>query len=97
MALGAVAAGLVVVVVLLLRDLLGFKRLPAGRRWQGYGILLELAGILLSAFAEQRGWPIARLRELHSTTLASVLVGTAVLATGLAIQFRAACRLRAGT
>ena len=82
------AVSLVVVLLVLLTNRTGAKRLQAGRRWQGYGIALELTGILSSALAEDRGWRAGRLQLVRHATDACVLAGVALLTIGLVIQFR---------
>ena len=86
----AVAAlvAVVCVLVVLLMDVAGLRRLGRGRRWQGSGIALDLCGILARALAEGRGWPAARLQMVNDLMLAFVLPGTVLLAVGLVIQFR---------
>jgi hypothetical protein len=71
----------------LVMDAAGFRRLHAGGPWQGYGMLLASSGVLVSAFAEARDWPVARLRVVHAVMSAGVLSGVAFLAVGLVIQF----------
>jgi hypothetical protein len=88
-AVGADGAAWVVVLVLLTLDLLGVRRLRAGRRWQACGIVLALAGVLAGGAAEARGWSGGGLRAAHLVLLPCVLTGIIVLAAGLVIQLRA--------
>ena len=91
-ALIAVGAGFCAVLTLLSLDLLGIRQLRAGRRWQGFGILLTMAGILVSLVAEARGSSLSRLRGVHAAVLPVVLAGVLVLVVGLGIQMRSAVR-----
>jgi multisubunit Na+/H+ antiporter MnhG subunit len=88
MGVAVLAAGLMVLLAALVMDAAGFRRLHAGRRWQGYGVLLAVSGVLVCACAEARDWPVARLRVVHAVMGAGVLAGVALLAVGLVIQFR---------
>jgi hypothetical protein len=88
MGVAALAVGLMFLLAALVMDAAGFRRLHAGGRWQGYGMLLASSGVLVSAFAEARDWPVARLRVVHAVMSAGVLSGVAFLAVGLVIQFR---------
>ncbi len=84
----ALAVGLMFLLASLVLDAAGFRRLHAGGRWQGYGMLLALSGVLVSACGQARDWPVPRLREVHAVMSAGVLSGVALLAIGLTIQFR---------
>jgi hypothetical protein len=84
----ALAVGLMFLLASLVMDATGFRRMHAGGRWPGYGFLLAVSGLLVSAHAEARGWPVAALRVVHDVMAAGVLSGVALLAIGLVIQFK---------
>lgn len=88
MGVAALAAAWLVLLAMLLMDAAGRRRLQVGRRWQGYGILLGVSAVLVSACSEAGGLPAARLRLAHDVMDAGVLSGVALLVIGLAVQFR---------
>lgn len=88
MGVAALADGWLVLLAVLLMDAAGFRPSQAGRRWQGYCILLGVSGVLASACAEAGGWPVARLPVAHDVMDAGVLSGVALLVIGLGVQFR---------
>lgn len=85
----ALAAGWLILLVVLLMDAARRRRLSASRRWQGYGTVLAVSGVLASAFSEASGWPVAQLPVTHHVIDAAILSGVGLLAIGLAIQYRA--------
>jgi hypothetical protein len=89
-ALIGVGSGCCAVLGVLLLNLLGVRQLGPGRRWQGYGILLSMAGVFVIVVARARNWSSSDLREVHAAVLAVVLAGVLVLAVGLGIQAQSA-------
>ena len=88
----ALCAGWIGVVAVLILDLAGVRRAGVGRRWQGYGLLLIVTGMLARAFAAERSWPTASLRGVDVVMLACILPGLVFLVAGLGIQFRGNAR-----
>lgn len=88
MGVAALAAAWPVLLAVLLLDATGRRRLQAGRRWQGYGILLAVSGVPACAFSEASGWPVAQLPVTRHVMDAAILSGVGLLAIALAIQFR---------
>ncbi len=68
-------------------DRLGIKPLPAGRRLQGYGILLCTTGPLIDASTEVGGWSQDRYIA-NMVVLPLVLAGLAILVGGLVRERR---------
>jgi hypothetical protein len=62
------AAVWLLILAVLVLDLTGVWRRGAYFRWQGAGLLLIFGVVLISVFAEFRGWPASRLHVLRMIT-----------------------------
>lgn len=92
MALGDVvvfAAAWLLISAVLVLDLTGVWRRGAYFRWQGAGLLLVLGVVLISVFAEFRGWPASRLHVLRMITFPLALPGFALILIGVFVAVRA--------
>jgi hypothetical protein len=84
-----IAAAWLLILAVLVLDLTGVWRRGTYFRWQGAGLLLMLGVVLISMFAESRGWPASRLHVLRMITFPLALPGFALVLIGVFAHVRA--------